>query len=248
MTSNENLKPHNTPTKQTIVLRTKLLPQDVMGVIDKKKTSLFGSSLRRPKPDEITVENPQLFLEQVIFVLGSYSADFNRDVSYVIKVEPDVKEVIIGNEKYPVLNESGMWKNLGKKVKHGVGITKQDLEIKVTENAVKSISDSMYLDSTGLETLFSYDTNSDAVENYAKRTLDVNKDHIRKTKLDDDMIFSKLEQKLKDGLSLDIKIKHEEFTITEFHEIFVPIYEAKCYDKKQKISIARVDAITGKFL
>jgi uncharacterized protein YpmB len=62
------------------------------------------------------------------------------------------------------------------------------------------------------------------------------------------MIFSKLVQKLKDGLSLDIKIKHEEFIITEFREIFVPIYEAKCYDKKQKISIARVDAITGKFL
>ena len=248
MTHNENLKPHNVPTKQTIVLRTKLLPQDVMDVIEKKKTSLFGSSLRRPKPDEITVETSQLFLEQVIFVLGSYSIDFNRNVSYVIKVEPDVKEIIIGNEKFPVLNESGMWKNIGKKMKHGVGITKQDLEIKVTENAVKSISDSLYLDNNGLETTFSYNTNSDAVENYAQRTLDVNKDHIRKIELTDDVIFSKLSQKLKDGMSLDVKIKHEEFVVTEFHEIFVPIYEAKCYDKKQKITIARVDAITGKFL
>ena len=99
-----------------------------------------------------------------------------------------------------------------------------------------------------METTFSYNTNSDAVENYAQRTLDVNKDHIRKIELTDDAIFLKLAQKLKDDMSLDVKIKHEEFVVIEFREIFVPIYEAKCYDKKQTITIARVDAITGKFL
>ena len=244
----DNLKPANIPTKQTTVLRTKLLPQDVIDTMDKKKTSLFGSALRRPKPEEITVETPQLFFEQVIFVSGQYSIDFNRNVSYVVKVEPDVKEVTIGKVKFPVINESGVWKNFGKKMKQGVGITKQDLKINVTENAVKSVTDSMYLDNHGLDTVFSHSTNSDAVENYAQKVLDLHQGYVRKIEISDDDIFSKLAQKLKDALQTDIEIIHDEFIITDFQEIFIPIYEAKCFDKKEKVAIARVDALTGKFL
>jgi len=248
LTDETNLKPSNTPTKETVVLRTKLLPQDIMEVLDKKKTSFFGSALRRPKPDEITVENPQLYLEQFIFILGHYEIDFDRNASYMIKVDPDVVKVSIGTEKFPILNESGVWKKFGKKMKQGVGITKQDLELNVIENAVKSMTDSMYFDHNGLETTFSYSTNSDAVENYAQRVLDVNKEHIRRTKMTDDEIFSKLFHRLKESLKHDLKINHDEYVVTEFREIFVPIYETKCYDKKNKIAIARIDAITGKII
>jgi hypothetical protein len=248
LTDEINLKPGNTPTKETVVLRTKLLPQDIMEVLDKKKTSFFGSALRRPKPDEIKVDNPQLCLEQYIFILGHYEIDFNRNVSYMIKVDPDVVEVAIGAEKFPVLNESGVWKKFGKKMKQGVGITKQNLELNVVENAVKSMTDSMYFDHNGLDTTFSYNTNSDAVENYAQKTLDINKEHIRRINLTDDEIFSRLFHKLKEILKHDLIINHEEYVVTEFREIFVPIYETKCYDKKGKVAIARIDAVTGKII
>ncbi|AFS83269.1 hypothetical protein [Candidatus Nitrosopumilus sediminis] len=248
MPHEENLKPNNIPSKQTIVLRTKLLPQDIMKILEKKKTSLFGSTLRRPKSDEVTVDNPQLFLEQFIFVLGHYEIDFNRNTTYMIKVEPDVVEVAIGTEKFSVLNKSGVWKKFGKKMKQGVGITKQDLEIKATENVIKSMTDSIYLDNNGLETPFSYSTNSDAIENYAQKVLDLNKGHVRRNKMIDDDIFSKLAHKLKDSLKHDLKINHEEFIVTEFREIFVPIYETKCYDNKNKVAVARIDAITGKLI
>lgn len=248
MTSETNLKPNNIPTKQTIVLRTKLLPQDITKILAKKKTSLFGSTLRRPKPDEITVDAPQLFLEQIIFILGTYFVNFNRNVSYVIKVDPDVNDVTIGNEKFSVSEKSGTWKNFGKKMKRRTGKTKQDLEINATENAVKSVTDSLYLDNNGLETIFSHSTNSDAVENYVQRTLDANKGYVRRIKITDDTIFSKLGEKLKDDLTLDIEINHEEYIVTEFCEIFVPVYETKCYDKKQKVVIVRIDATTGKFI
>ena len=248
MTDETNLKPGNIPTKETIVLRTKLLPQDIMEVLGKKKTSFFGSALRRPKPDEITVESPQLYLEQFIFILGNYEIDFDRNASYMIKVDPDVVKVAIGTEKFPILNESGVWKKFGKKMKQGVGITKQDLELNVVENAVKSMTDSMYFDHNGLETTFSYSTNSDAVENYAQRVLDVNKEHIRRTKMTDDEIFSKLFHKLKESLKHDLKINHDKYAVTEFREIFVPIYETKCYDKKNKVAVARIDAVSGKII
>ena len=248
MTDETNLKPSNTPTKETIVLRTKLLPQDIMSILDKKKTSFFGSALRRSKPDEITVKNPQLYLEQFIFLSGHYKIDFDRNVSYVIKVDPDVVEVVIGTEKFPTKNEFGVWKKFGKKVKQGVGINKQDLELNVVENAVKSMTDSIYFDHNGLETTFSYSTNSDAIENYAQKVLDVNKEHIRRTNMTDDEFFSKLFYKLKESLKHDLKINHEEYIVTEFREIFVPIYETKCYDEKSKVVIARIDAVSGKII
>jgi hypothetical protein len=244
LTRETNLKPNNKPSKQTIVLKTNLMPQDIVEILNTKKTSLFGSALRRPKSDEITVENPQLFLEQIILVSGNYDIDFNRDVTYTVKVDSDVREVKIGNEQFPIVNSSGVWK----KMKQGVGMTKQDLKIKVTEKAVKNSFDSLHLDNHGLETDFSYQINSDSIENYAQRVLDVNKEHIRKNEISDDEMFSKLGQKFKDSTSPDIEINQEEFTITEFLEIFVPIYETECYDKKKKVAIARIDAVTGAFL
>ena len=244
MAREANLKPDNNPIKQTIVLKTKLMPQDIVEILNTKKTSLFGSALRRPKADEITVKNPQLFLEQVIFVSGNYDVDFNRDVSYTVKVDSDVREVTIGSERFPIVNESGVWK----KMKQGVGMTKHDLEIGVTEKAVKNATDSLYLDNHGLETTFPYSINSDIIENFAQRILDVNKEHIRKNNVKDSEVFSMLGQKFRDDTSSNIEINQEDFTITEFLEIFVPIYETECYDKKKKVAIARIDAVTGTFL
>ncbi len=220
------------------------MPQDIVEILNTKKTSLFGSALRRPKADEITVENPQLFLEQVIFVSGNYDVDFNRDVSYTVKVDSDVREVTIGNEQFSIVNESGVWK----KMKQGVGMTKQDLEVMVTEKAVRNATDSLYLDNHGLETTFPYSINSDSIENYAQRILDVNKEHIRKNNVKDSEVFSMLGQKFKDNISSDIEINQDDFTITEFLEIFIPIYEIECHDKKKKVAIARIDAVTGTFL
>jgi hypothetical protein len=110
-----DLKPENVPTKEIIVLRTKLKPQEILDVFEKKKTSLFGSALRRPKPSEITFKSPELFLEQIIYVSGSYSINFERDVSYTIKVDDDVTDVTIGNHKFPETTASGVLRNLKKR-------------------------------------------------------------------------------------------------------------------------------------
>ena len=240
----DETRPDNTLSRQTIVLKTRLMPQDIIEILNAKKTSLFGSALRRPKQDEITIDNPQLFLEQIIRVSGNYDIDFDRSVTYTVKVNSDVREVKIGNERFQIADNSGVWK----KMKRGVGMTKRDLEINVTEKAVKNSTDSMYFDNHGLETDFSYSINSDSIENYAQRALDINKEHIRKNEMNDDEIFSKLGQRLKEDMQSDIEINKEEFFITEFQEIFVPIYEAKCYDKKKKVTIARIDAVTGALL
>jgi hypothetical protein len=243
-----DLKPANVPTKEIIVLRTKLKPQEILDVFEKKKTSLFGSALRRPKPSEITSKSPEFFLEQIIYVSGSYSINFERDVSYTIKVDDDVTDVTIGNHKFPVTTASGVFKKFEKKMKEGVGLKKKNLEIDVTEHAVSSITDSFYLDCNGLETTFDYSTNSESIENFSQRILDTNKDHIRKVPIEEDVIFSKLAQKLKTNLNSDIQINSEDFIITEFKEIFIPIYEIKCYDTKNKAAVARIDALTGKLI
>lgn len=248
LTSEIDLKPVNVPTKQIVVLRTKFKPQEIMEIFEKKKTSLFGSALRRPKPSEITSKLPELFLEQITNVSGSYSINFEREVSYTIKVDEDVTDVTIGNHKFPVTNVSGVFKKFGKKMKEGVGLKKRNLEINVTEHAVDSIVDSMYFDCNGLESSFEYNINSESVENYSQKILDTNKGHIRNVPIEEEIIFSKLVQKLKTSLSSDIQINSEDFVITEFKEIFIPVYEIKCYDSKDKAAVARIDALTGKFL
>lgn len=242
-----NLKPANVPSKQIVVLQTKLKPQEILDIFEKKKTSLFGSALRRPKSSEITAKPPELFLEQVSYVSGYYSIHFDREVSYTIKVDEDVTDVTIGDHKFPVSDISGAFEKFRKKMKEGVGLTKKDLEINVTEHAVDEISDSMYVDCNGLDYSFGYSTNSESVENYSQRILDANKDHIRKVPITDDALFAKLSQKLKKNLNSDIKINSEDFVIVEFQEIFIPIYEIKCYDSKNKAAVARIDALTGKF-
>ena len=133
-------------------------------------------------------------------------------------------------------------------MKKGVGLKKKNLEIDVTEHAVDSITDSIYLDCNGLESSFDYSTNSESVENYSQRILDTNKGYIRKVPIEEEVIFSKLAQKLKTSLNSDIQINSEDFIITEFKEIFIPIYEIKCYNSKGKAAVARIDAITGKFI
>ncbi len=244
LTEDINLEPNNRPSKQVIVLKTKMMPQDIMEVLNAKKTTLFGSALRRPKQEEITADSPHLFLEQVIFVSGNYDVEFNRDAEYTIKVNSDVKEVTIGDKKFQIADSSGMWK----KMKRGVGMTKQDLSIRGTEKAWSSSEDCIYLDNHGLETNFPYSIDSESIENYAQRALDVNKEHIRKSQIQDKEAFSMLGQKFKDKSSREIEIIREDFTVTEFLEIFVPIYETKCYDKSRKVAIARIDAVTGTFL
>ena len=242
-----NLKPVNIPSKQTVVLRTKLKPQEILEIFEKKKTSLFGSALRRPKPSEITSKSPELFLEQISYVSGCYSIHFDRKVSYTVKVDEDVTDVTIGDHKFPVSDVTGVFKKFRKKMKEGVGLTKKNLKIDVIEHAIDEISDSMYVDCNGLEYSFDYSVNSESVENYSQRTLDANKDHIRKVPITDDALFIKLAEKLKKNLNSDIKINSEDFVIVEFKEIFIPIYEIMCYDSKNKAAVARIDALTGKF-
>ena len=229
-----NLKPVTIPNKQIVVLQTKLKPQEILDILEKKKTSLFGSALRRPKPSEITSKSPELFLEQISYVSGYYSIHFDREASYTVNVDEDVTDVTIGDHKFPVSDVSGVFEKFRKKMKEGVGLTKKNLEINVTEHAVNEISDSMYV-------------NSESVENYSKRILDANKDHIRKVPITDDGLFTKLEEKLKKNLNTDIKIHSEDFVIVEFKEIYIPIYEIRCYNSKNKTAVARIDALTGKF-
>jgi len=244
---NLSVVPTNVPTSKIIVLRSKLMPHKALEILEKKKTTLFGSTLRRPNPSQITVKTPQLYFEQVIHVSGIYSVDFDRDVSYTIKVEPDVSEIKIGDNTFPVVNRSGTLKNLEKKMKQGVGFKKQDLEIRASERAVKSIDDSLYLDCHGLETTLPYHLDSDSVENYPQRILDIDKDYIRSVPLDKDEIYQQLARKLQTQLDLNIKIHSQDYIVKTFEEIFVPVYEARCYDDKQKSAIGRVDALTGQF-
>ena len=131
-------------------------------------------------------------------------------------------------------------------MKQGMGMTKQDLKIQATENAVSQIEDSMYVDSNNLETEFGYSMNSDSIENYAQKILELNKEYVRRINVSEGEIFERFEKKLKSQQSSDIEIIHDEYVISEYSEIFIPIYEVRCFDQNEKTVIVRIDALTGK--
>ena len=243
-----SIRPSHLPDKKIIVLKESVKPLDAKDLMEKKKTSFFGSALRRPSPAEVTVQIPQLIYEQIVFISGKYYVDFYRKASYKLQVAEDVKDVIIGKTTFPVRSEYGVWKKFGKKMKKGVGVHKQDLIIEGDEHAVRTIDDSLYIDNHGQETKFTHKINSKTVETYPKRILEIHKDFIKKVELSEETIIQKLAQKLMSYLDFDIKLNSQEFTISEYSEIYIPVYEARAHDTKKRAAVIRVDAVTGKVL
>lgn len=244
----DNLQPSYVSGKKITVLRTMAKPNDAQDSIEQKKTSFFGSALRRPKPDEVTVKPAQLIYEQVVFISGKLEIDFYRTTSYKIQIDEDVREVIIGETTFPILPESGVWEKVGKKMKEGVGVHKQDLVLPSQERVVETISDSMYLDCYGKVTNFQHHIDSKIVENYPKKILDIHEGNIRKIELTEDAIIQKLAQKIRTPLDIDIEVISQDFVVDEYTEIYLPIYEARAFDIKNREAVIRLDAVTGNIL
>lgn len=243
-----SIRPSQLPDKKIIVLKESVKPLDAKDLMEKKKTSFFGSALKRPNPAEVTVQLPQLIYEQIVFISGKYDVDFYRKASYKLQVAKDIKDVIIGEETFPVVSEYGVWKKFGKKMKKGVGVHKQDLVIEGDEHVVRTIEDSLYIDNYGQETKFTHKISHDSVETYPKRILDVHKDFLKKVELTEEAIIQKLAQKLVAYLDFDIRLNSQKFTVDEYHEIYLPVYEARAHDMKKRAAIIRVDGVTGKVL
>ena len=235
--------------EKTIVLKNQLEREKLDEIVHNKKTSLFGSTFSRPKPEEIHVHSLVTLYDSYLLVSGKYEIDFYRKAIHKFDVDGDVVEILIGDGVFPIKTKSGIWDKFGNKMKEGVGIDKEEVELEVEEHARQTQSGTLILDHHGHEIKeFPYKIESRTVENYPTRILEQNSENVKHQELTREQYLEKLKNKLRKINPQDIRINSERFVIDKVITVYTPVHEARCVDSKKRIEILRIDGITNKVL
>ena len=115
--------------------------EDATQLVDSKKTSQFGTTLLRPKKNQIHIHSISLVYEPIMALSGSYSADYYRKAVHVIKVDGNVKEVLVGPDTFEVSKRSKLSKFVNTTGKRTINL---DLE----EHVFVNNSGELYLQKT----------------------------------------------------------------------------------------------------
>ncbi len=210
-------------------------------MIDSRKVKLFQTLLHKPKKSEIHLHSLTLHLEAILLLSGKYSVDFIRDASHTLSVDKDVQEVIINEEVFPVKKKKGVFSKLEPSFKHKVKIDMQ-------ERVMLENTDDISFDHHGKEMNLSYADTLKLLEKHPKKTLNEQKDSIRRPEITTDAAISKLISKLKKPADAGVKSSDESIEFKDMLEIYVPIYESRLIGPKKRVKILRIDAVRKKIL
>ena len=210
-------------------------------MIDSRKVKCFQTLLHKPKKSEIHLHSLTLHFESILLLSGKYSVDFIRDAEHTLSVDKDVQEVIISDEVFPVKKKYGVLSKLEPSFKNKIKIQMQE---RVMLENMADIS----FDHHGKEINLSYNDTVKLLEKHPKKTINDQKDSIRRPEITIDAAKSKLIEKLKKPADSGTKSSEEIFDFRDILEIYVPIYEARLIGPKKRIKILRIDAIRKKIL
>lgn len=91
----------NVVPRKTVVYETLVEPTIIRVATEKLKTQLFTRFwLLKPKPEEIQFVSIDKYYEPYIVVSGKYLIDYYRECRYSIRVDAQVKEVVLLNNKF----------------------------------------------------------------------------------------------------------------------------------------------------
>ena len=232
-------KNHN---QKIIVLRKKIDENEVLEIIDDKKTTLFKSLFLRPKKNDVHIHSVKLYYECILMISGKYIANYFRKATHSISVHSNVSEVILGDGVFPVQTKSNFKKAIvGKRGKNKI-------DLKLEEHVFVENEDELTFDHHGREIKFPFKLNSKTIEHYPNRLLEQNASTVKNSELSHDYAIKKLQISLKKPLQDEVRKLEEEFVLREISEVFVPIYEARLIGPKKKVGIIRIDAVRNKIL
>ena len=210
-------------------------------MIDSRKVKSFQTLLHKPKKSEIHLHSLTLHFESILLLSGKYSVDFIRDAEHTLSVDKDVQEVIISDEVFPVKKKHGVLSKLEPSFKNKIKILMQE---RVMLENTADIS----FDHHGKEINLSYNDTLKLLEKHPKKTINGDKESIRKPEITIAAAKSKLISKLKRPADAGTKSSEEIFDFRDILEIYVPIYEARLIGPKKRIKIVRIDAVRKKIL
>jgi hypothetical protein len=226
---------------KVISLKPYLDSDDAEEMIDSRKVKLFQTLLHKPKKSEIHLHSVTLHYESILILSGKYSVDFIRDVEHTLSVDKDVQEVIISDEVFPVKKKHGVLSKLEPSFKNKI-------KIQMQERVMLENTADISFDHHGKELNLSYNDTLKLLEKHPKKTINDDKDSIRRPEITIDSAKSKLITKLKKPTDSGIKSSEELFDFKDILEIYVPIYEARLIGPKKRIKILRIDAVRKKIL
>ena len=227
--------------ERTIVLRKKIDETEAQRIISQKKTSVFRQFLRKPKPEDVHVHSLNLLFEAILIVSGKYTADYFRKATHTLSVDYNVRELVLGDGVFPVKKKSGVLKKISQKSKNKV-------ELKLEEHVFIDEEEQLVLDHHGKEISIPYKINSDTIENYPKKILQMHETQVKKPEITHEAAIKKFSQKLKKLLESNVRNLNDEIFIKKVTEIYVPIYEARLVGPKKKVELLRIDAVRNKIL
>ena len=220
-------------TKILVLLR-KITLEDATRLVDSKKTSQFGTTLLRPKKSQIHIHSVSLVYEPIMALSGLYSADYYRKAVHKIKVDDNVKEVLVGPDTFEVSKKSKFSKIVNTTGKRTINL---DLE----EHVFVKNTGTLYLDHHGkrLKNL-PYALDRKLMESYGSKVLAAEK--TKEHEISEIDAITMLKRILKDMPKYKMRNLEERFEPENIIMLYVPIYEARLVGASKKIRIMRIDA------
>ena len=232
---------------KTVVLRPILDYDSAEQIVENRKTSLFRSMLQKPKKTEVHVHSLKLSYEAFLILSGKYNADFYRKTVHTISVDPAVREIIIGDDVFPIRYGKGVLGKLNTKIKKSTG-RKNQVDLELEEHVYLENERDIAFDHHGKEIKMPYKMSSKLIESYPRRTLEKTKNNVKKPEITYDAAAKRLIDKLKKSVSVGRRNLEEKTTIDEIIELYVPIYEARLIGPKKNVRIMRIDGMRKKVL
>ena len=210
-------------------------------MVDSRKVKLFQTLLHKPKKSEIHLHSLNLHFEAILLLTGKYSVDFIRDATHTLSVDKNVQEILIDDKVFPVKKKKGVLSKLEPSFKNKV-------KIEMQERVLLENTDDISFDHHGKLLKLSYSDTIKLLEKHPKKTINDDKDSIRRPEITIDAALSKLISKLKKPADAGIKSSEENLELKDILEIYVPIYEARLIGPKKRIKILRIDAVRKKII
>ena len=203
--------------------------------------------LQKPKKSEVHVHSINLSYEAFLILSGRYNANFYRKSIHQIDVDPTVKEIIVGDDVFPVKSGKGVLGKFNAKIKKGTR-RKNQIDLELEEHVYLDDVQEIAFDHHGKEIKMPYKASSKLIESYPKRTLEKTKQTVKKPEITYDAAVQRLVSKLKKSVSIGRRNMQEKITTNEIIELYVPIYEARLIGPKKNVRLMRVDGIRKKVL
>jgi len=204
--------------------------QDILDALN------LASMLQKPKKTDVHIHSLKLSYEAFLILSGKYNANFYRKTVHTINVEPIVREIIVGDNVFPIKKRRFLTKR------------KNQIDLELEEHAYIDDEQEIAFDHHGKEIKMPYKMSSRLIESYPRRTLEKTKDNVKKPEITYDAAVARLTSKLKKSVSIGRRNLEEKVTINEIIELYVPIYEARLIGPKKNVRLMRIDSIRKKVL